>query len=373
MKIVPATLLVFAIGPSVWAQAPVQTLWLTSGPRLYRIDGYDTPGPTPQLIGLASGPVTDVAVHPADGRIFAVRGTDDDTSFYEVSRTTGARTLIALLPVIGGNALDFDVNGELYLRCRDGLLYRVDLLTGALSPIGTTGQLTMGDIAFDVDGTILGSIDGRRLDRVDPATGQSTVIGMMNISRGAHGLEIDCDGTVYAFTGPGDVYTVDTATAGVTLLYNLSLPDQVSGVAFELAAPCRPGVVFCSPAIPNSTGMAATITSEGSRFVADNDLTLIASGLPPGELGYFIVGSGTAQQMPPASQGVVCIAGAPTGRFLQAGQILLGPTGSIAVDLTALPLTPLHAVQPGETWNFQCWYRDLASSNYTDAVGVLFQ
>ncbi|MCP4035984.1 MAG: hypothetical protein GY733_03545 [bacterium] len=37
---------------------------------------------------------------------------------------------------------------------------------------------------------------------------------------------------------------------------------------------------------------------------------------------------------------------------------------------------PRTAVQPGDTWNFQCWYRDNnpgPTSNFTDAVTVVLQ
>ena len=46
----------------------------------------------------------------------------------------------------------------------------------------------------------------------------------------------------------------------------------------------------------------------------------------------------------------------------------------LKVDLTQLP--PLgHAVQPGETWNFQAWFRDknpTSTSNFTDGLSILF-
>ena len=55
-----------------------------------------------------------------------------------------------------------------------------------------------------------------------------------------------------------------------------------------------------------------------------------------------------------------------------------GSTGSfsLALDLTAMadPANPV-AVQPGDTWNFQAWYRDAnpgPTSNFTDAVSVTF-
>ena len=48
----------------------------------------------------------------------------------------------------------------------------------------------------------------------------------------------------------------------------------------------------------------------------------------------------------------------------------------IPVDLNNLPRpNGTVAVQAGETWNFQCWYRDKnpgTTSNFTDGVSVLF-
>ena len=37
---------------------------------------------------------------------------------------------------------------------------------------------------------------------------------------------------------------------------------------------------------------------------------------------------------------------------------------------------PLTIPIPGQTWNFQAWYRDAnptVTSNFTDAVGITFQ
>ncbi|MCP3918853.1 MAG: hypothetical protein GY711_25170 [bacterium] len=134
---------------------------------------------------------------------------------------------------------------------------------------------------------------------------------------------------------------------------------------------------YCSPALPNSSGSPAQIMAIGSPVVAHNDLTLTATGLPVSEFGYFLVGSNQGQVIPPGSQGVLCLACgfqgcAGIGRFNRANEIIQGPTGSLAIDLAALPLSPMAAVQPGETWNFQCWFRDLGSNNFTDAVSILF-
>jgi hypothetical protein len=38
-----------------------------------------------------------------------------------------------------------------------------------------------------------------------------------------------------------------------------------------------------------------------------------------------------------------------------------------------MPLNPPVPVQTGETWYFQTWHRDGSSSNFTDALAILFR
>jgi hypothetical protein len=50
----------------------------------------------------------------------------------------------------------------------------------------------------------------------------------------------------------------------------------------------------------------------------------------------------------------------------------------LALDLTQIPQpTGFVSVAAGDTWNFQCWYRDavggVATSNFTDGLSVDFQ
>ncbi|MCP3916685.1 MAG: hypothetical protein GY711_14110 [bacterium] len=137
------------------------------------------------------------------------------------------------------------------------------------------------------------------------------------------------------------------------------------------------GLLYCTPANPNSSGAPARISADGSLFVADQDFTLTAESLPAGEFGYFLVGSNQGTFQPPGSQGILCLACGfqgcgGIGRFNHAGMIIQGPAGSIDVDLASLPLSPPAPVQPGETWNFQCWFRDQGTSNFTDAISVAF-
>ena len=128
---------------------------------------------------------------------------------------------------------------------------------------------------------------------------------------------------------------------------------------------------YCGPGAQNSAGLSATTRAYGSTAVAANDVTLVGEWLPPGEFGYFLASETQGFFVPPGSQGFLCLGGT-IGRFSQPGQIIQGPGGMLAVDLTLMPVSPPMPVLPGETWHFQCWYRDGASSNLTDAVRVQF-
>lgn len=134
------------------------------------------------------------------------------------------------------------------------------------------------------------------------------------------------------------------------------------------------GTVYCNPAIPNSSGASAAISATGSPVLAHDSLTLSVSGLPPNQLGYFLCGQVPSYiPGPGGSQGALCLTNT-IGRFRSQIQSS-GPTGemSIQVDLGALPVWRPHAALIGETWHFQSWFMDGATSNFSDGLTVTFQ
>lgn len=147
----------------------------------------------------------------------------------------------------------------------------------------------------------------------------------------------------------------------------------------QLAQPIGPelGENYCFAAT-NSTGQVGTLFASGTKFIANNDFVLNAVSVPSNTFGLFVV-SDTQSFVPtvPNSQGFLCV-GANTGRYnTQLGNS--GPFGIIPliVDVTAVPSPngPV-ATLPGQTWNFQCWYRDsnpTPTSNFTDGYTITFQ
>lgn len=139
-----------------------------------------------------------------------------------------------------------------------------------------------------------------------------------------------------------------------------------------------PGTNYCAAA-PNSAGTTAMMSAMGSTSAVANSLTLMAGGLPNNQFGIFLT-SRTQAFVPGVggtSNGNLCLGG-NIGRLNLAGQILSsGSSGSIAlaVNLMQLPEgASFQVVMPGETWNFQSWYRDGVGlgSNFSDGLEIQF-
>ena len=141
------------------------------------------------------------------------------------------------------------------------------------------------------------------------------------------------------------------------------------------------GESYCGPAALSSTGFPARILAQGSTVPAANTLRLLASDLPALSFGYFITSqTPRAATTVPGSSGLICLGGA-IGRYSSPSQIQFSGTAgefSLDLDLNQMP-TPngLIPALAGSVWNFQAWFRDSsptgATSNFTDAVGVVFQ
>ena len=175
-------------------------------------------------------------------------------------------------------------------------------------------------------------------------------------------------------TRPGDVELGDLDGNGSP---DLAVADRDSNdvmVFLNQNAGGGIGTSYCGPANLNSSGLSAVISAVGSTSVAANNVRLDAAQMPSGEFGYFVNSMTQGFVMPPGSQGNLCLGGS-IGRHT-ANVMNTGAAGefSLQLNLTMVP-TPggMVAVGAGETWNWQAWFRDGASSNFTDGISILFQ
>ena len=161
----------------------------------------------------------------------------------------------------------------------------------------------------------------------------------------------------------------DPTASGARILRVRAFPDATQACGSL-------GGAYCGPAVPNSSGGPASLLARGSDVVTEDDLTLEGVGLPANTFA-LLVASQTQTITPNAggSSGTLCIGGT-IGRFnsLITSSDAAG-TIQIDVPLGSFP-PPLPGLIPGQTYNFQLWFRDFTifpTSNFTDGRSITFR
>ena len=150
------------------------------------------------------------------------------------------------------------------------------------------------------------------------------------------GLLTNCDRSVLAgiVTGPGEAYCFGPAAS----------------------CPCGNDGGSCA-GCGNTTGSGAILTGTGTPSVVADDLILTATPVPTGEWGVVFMAPNRIAL--PFGDGRLCAGGGIARFALQnsgaTGEYVLGP-GIVAYARANLPAS--RHIDPGETWNFQAWFRD---------------
>jgi hypothetical protein len=143
----------------------------------------------------------------------------------------------------------------------------------------------------------------------------------------------------------------------------------------------------CDPANNHSGGTYAKL--DDSDDSGPGVLHLECTDGPVGQFGYFLVSATLNDPGTSISNGMLCL-GSPIGRYAPAAggalnsigqfdgsgvlQSLVGNStvGSGYDVLAALPQPPGGTIMSGDTWYFQCWYRDGNRSNFSNTACVTF-
>jgi hypothetical protein len=142
------------------------------------------------------------------------------------------------------------------------------------------------------------------------------------------------------------------------------------------SAPC--GNADAHGGCNNSTGQGALLQASGSGSLVADDLVLEVRNLPPGTATLMFMGGGPAAFS--LGSGQLVVGGGATGlyrlgvQFADAQGVMVRPTGLVAYSQT---LGGAAAITAGQTWRFQCWYRDVLTpctitNNLSNGLSVDF-
>lgn len=169
--------------------------------------------------------------------------------------------------------------------------------------------------------------------------------------------------TLGAIAGGGRWITFTTSSP--------TMPNSSSAGAGYVAdvGPACSVASYCT-ALPNSTGVAASIGSQGDPSLHSGTFTLTAAHLPPNAIAIFASGTSAIDPGVPFGNGLRCIGGALVRRGV------LHASAGIVAALQDFSAPEYAGTQPGQVLHFQCVYRDPsaggAAFNSTDALSVAF-
>lgn len=291
-------------------------------------------------------------------------------------------------PMSGGQVMYFDL-----VSLNDLTITSLDVRIQDGNP-GTSIRVYRRDgTSLDNEGTMVGwsQVSTGTLPSPNGVSSLSTVdlAAPIPLLAGRHGIMIEYIGDVPRYSdglfplgrlaaSNADLEIYEGSAGNTPFSGRCCAPRVWSGVVYyDLGATGPIGTSYCT-ARPNSTGQQGFLGGIGSTSIASNDVLLVADNLPSNQFGLLITSRNQGFTFNPGgSQGDLCL-DMPIGRF-NSSVASSGPGGQILfdVDLTALPQgTGTVAAMPGETWNFQTWYRDVnptPTSNFTNGLAITLQ
>jgi len=273
--------------------------------------------------------------------------------------------------------------GAAYVFERDGSAW-----TQAVKLLAGDGAASddFGSVAIDAETIVIGAYDdfpagSAYLFREQP--GGWTYEGKLVPGDGS-----PADDFGWSVAIAGDSILVGAVRAGTPFgdrgaAYFFQVPSFATAYCFGMSCPCGNDdpAYGCANSSLGLDGIpqGGLLAACGSASVADDDLVLSASQLPPDQPGIFFMG-GSALELP-FGDGKRCVGAGASGIFRYLPPAFSGPTGTITLGpgivLRSQGFAAAGRIDAGETWYFQGWFRDPAGPcgtafNLTNGLALIF-
>ena len=178
-----------------------------------------------------------MAIQPSNGKIYSTLVTLDITPLLKVDSETGNAYEVVNLPLANIRAIAFDTNDDLYGASLGGNLYKIDLASGNLTLIGSTGISGLSSLAINpVDSQLWATPLGGAIYKISKVDGSSTLVGNTGFSQ-TPSIAFDSEGKFFGttnFSGSkiSDLISIDTLTGIGTVIGSTGF-SLVSGLVMK--------------------------------------------------------------------------------------------------------------------------------------------
>lgn len=170
-----------------------------------------------------------LAVKPSTGQIYGTVVTADNTPLLRIDAQFGNAYDAVILPVQNIRAIAFDLNDELFGAAYSGDLYKIDLLTGNLTFVGSTGISALSSLAINpIDGQLWATPLGGNIYKIDKTNASSILIGNTGYSQ-TPSIAFDSEGKFFGTTNlapnkNSELIMIDTLNGNGTLIGSTGFP-----------------------------------------------------------------------------------------------------------------------------------------------------
>lgn len=133
----------------------------------------------------------------------------------------GAVLLLSLILLVAGAS----AQNLVYVVDFNSQFGAVNLSTGAFKPIGAPTPEPLANLVWGHDGSLLSLSASGNLDKINPLTGETTVIGQTGLGYNAFDLAA-VRGKLYATDFSNNIYSVDPQTGASTLMRATGMPPD---------------------------------------------------------------------------------------------------------------------------------------------------
>jgi hypothetical protein len=335
---------------AVIAAALPGIMYATSAAPTQSLATLATGGGAGTVIGPLQAPeIHGLAIRPNSHELYGTASAASTTTLYRISASDAEVLLVTTIPLGNMRAIAFDSEDILYAGTTTGRLYRLLAPGWDTVFVGSAPGIVYSSLAFNpLSGSLWASIrpvisfTKDALFRVDPSTGDTTLVGRTYLNTILNYLAFDRAGQLYAVTGSatseGSLYAVDTLTAAPTLLGATGI-DGITAIAI------RSDTLVVSVAEAGSSTLPESYGLDQNYPNPFNPETRITYALPVRSQVRLTVYNMLGQQVARLADE---LQGAGRHQAVWNGRTSSGNVASSGVYIYRLEASPLEAKPDGE-------------------------